>query len=305
MIPLAKFLYNLDNINSIPNKLKERVFLKTELDVVYSDLSNWERMDLLYLKEEDDKGSWKKLNYIEYTWVCMVSELLAFGYSYAEIKLFKNSLFHVSIGYEQVVEMIRQSDQNDSYVQAIILEIEEIESNPKLKAKKAKYTFSALELAITEIIFTGDDYHYYFFKNGDFLFIPWSKNAITAYELHANYKTIIAAVRTSHFALSLHGIVSRFLLREGTENPQISPSILTKEEYTVLKTIRKDYKNIKSINILFANGRMDRIEITTSKKVKVESRIIDHIKKGDYQKITIDTQDGKMVNFENTQKIKL
>lgn len=305
MIQLAQFLYNLENINSIPNKLKERVFLKTELDIVYSDLSNWERMDLLYIKDEEEKGSWKKLNYIEYTWVCMVSELISFGYSYEEIQLFKNSLFNVSIGYEQIVKMIQHRDQSDYYVQKVNLDIMEIESNPELKAKKLKYSFSALELAIVEIIYTGDDYHYYFFKSTDLLIVPWSKSSISAYELYGNYNTIVDAVKISHFALWLNGIVSKFLLREGTEATQIRPSILTKEEYTILKLIRKGYKNIKAINILFANGRMDRMEITTSKKVKVESRIIDHIKKGDYQKITIDTQDGKMVNFENTQKIKL
>jgi hypothetical protein len=50
---------------------------------------------------------------------------------------------------------------------------------------------------------------------------------------------------------------------------------------------------------------MEMIEVTTLKKVKLESRLLEHIKKGDYQTISLDTVDGKIINFENTQKIKL
>lgn len=304
MIQLAEYLHNRKKANTIPFRLAERVFLKTELDIVYSDLSNWERMDLLYQKTEDDKGNWKKLNYIEYTWVCMVSELLTYGFSYIEIKQIKAMLFDTN-GYEKVVEAIRQSNQDDSFVQAINLEIKEIENDPERKEEITNFTYNFLELAITEVILTGDDYHYYLFKNNDILCIPWSKSSISGYEIKGMYDFILDKTKTSHFTLSLSDIVSKFLSRDGTDQVKINPYIVTKEEYTILKTIRKDYKSIKTINIIFADGKIDRMEITTSKKVKVESRLIDHIKKGDYQKITIDTQDGKIVNFENTQKIKL
>ena len=41
------------------------------------------------------------------------------------------------------------------------------------------------------------------------------------------------------------------------------------------------------------------------KKVALESKIINHIKKSDYKKITIDIANGNIVNFEDTEKIKL
>ena len=80
---------------------------------------------------------------------------------------------------------------------------------------------------------------------------------------------------------------------------------MTKNEHGLLKQIRKGYGKIKSIKIRFKNDHMEMIEVTSVKKVKLESRLIEYIKKGDYQTITIDTVDGKIVNFENTQKIKL
>ena len=46
----------------LSDKLRERVFLKTELDIVYTDFSNWERGDLLFIADDVEKGQWKKLN---------------------------------------------------------------------------------------------------------------------------------------------------------------------------------------------------------------------------------------------------
>ena len=80
---------------------------------------------------------------------------------------------------------------------------------------------------------------------------------------------------------------------------------MTKEEHDLLKHIRKRYDSIKSINIRFNDNHMDLIEITTVKKAKLESRLLEHIKKGDYQSISIDTIDGNIVHFENTQKHKV
>jgi hypothetical protein len=106
-------------------------------------------------------------------------------------------------------------------------------------------------------------------------------------------------------SISLSDIISKFLV-EGEDSFHIKTiSILTKEEHGVLKHIRKGYKNIKSIQIRFNDQQMDRIEVTTIKKVQLESRLIDYIRKGDYQSISIDTVEGKIVNFENTQKHKL
>jgi hypothetical protein len=41
------------------------------------------------------------------------------------------------------------------------------------------------------------------------------------------------------------------------------------------------------------------------KKAQLESRFLEHIKKGDYLSISIDTVDGNIVNYENTKKYKL
>ena len=71
------------------DKLRERVFLKTELDIVYSDLANWERSNLLDIGGDAEKGNWKQLNYIEYICIKIIQELSQFGFKYEEIESYK------------------------------------------------------------------------------------------------------------------------------------------------------------------------------------------------------------------------
>ena len=302
MIDLADYLHDFDNADSLSNKLKERVFLKTELDVVYSELTNWERNGLLYIKDEESKGTWKKLNYIEYTWICIVSELIVFGFNYAEIKNLKEILFD-TIGFKELRKGILDSDKENftpAMYEAAALIVKDHNVDEIMKG----FSVCVLELCIAEIILFGSDYFFYVFKDIEFSFLPWSEKAIKGYQTVGSYEIMENKIKESHCALSVSNIVFKFVNRNASVD-KLTPSILTKQEYTILKMIRKNYKDLKSMNIRFADGKIERMELTTTKKATAESRIIDYIKKGQYQRITIDTEDGKMVNFENTQKIKL
>jgi hypothetical protein len=302
MIDLADYLHDFDNADSLSNKLKERVFLKTELDVVYSELTNWERNGLLYIKDEESKGTWKKLNYIEYTWICIVSELIVFGFNYTEIKNLKAILFN-AIGFQELRQGILDSDKED-FTPAMHKAAALIEKDHNVDEIMKGFSMCVLELCIAEIILFGSDYFFYVFKDIEFPFIPWSEKAIKGYQTVGSYEKMENKIKESHCALSVSNIVFKFVNRNASVD-KLTPSILTKQEYTILKMIRKNYKDLKSMNIRFADGKIDRMELTTTKKATAESRIIDYIKKGQYQRITIDTEDGKMVNFENTQKFKL
>lgn len=302
MIDLADYLHDFDNADSLSNKLKERVFLKTELDVVYSELTNWERNGLLYIKDEESKGTWKKLNYIEYTWICIVSELIVFGFNYAEIKNLKEILFD-TIGFKELRKGILDSDK-ENFTPAMHEAAALIEKDHNVDEIMKGFSVCVLELCIAEIILFGSDYFFYVFKDIEFPFLPWSEKAIKGYQTVGSYEIMENKIKESHCALSVSNIVFKFVNRNASVD-KLTPSILTKQEYTILKMIRKNYKDLKSMNIRFADGKIERMELTTTKKATAESRIIDYIKKGQYQRITIDTEDGKMVNFENTQKIKL
>ena len=91
-LDILKYKGNFDKAIYLQQKLNERVFSKTEIDVVYSDFTNWERNGLLDISDNTKKGSHKKLSYVDYVWVSIVKELRSFGFTYDEIKLVKKDM---------------------------------------------------------------------------------------------------------------------------------------------------------------------------------------------------------------------
>ena len=85
-----------DNFNPKDNKLeviRERVFSKTQVDVVYSDFTNSERYGLIDIKHNVGKGGHKKLSYVDYVWLSIIKELRSFGFTYDQIKKCQKELF--------------------------------------------------------------------------------------------------------------------------------------------------------------------------------------------------------------------
>ena len=112
-------------------------------------------------------------------------------------------------------------------------------------------------------------------------------------------------IHKDHFSFSFYKIFEPFLSSDIDAFETKSISILSNEETKTLRMIRRNYNNLESITIRFKKAKPTHLEIKTTKKVVAESRIIEHIQKGDYSTIVIKTVDGSIVNFENTKKYKL
>lgn len=302
MISNKDFHNNFDDADKLFDKLKERVFLKTELNIVYTDLTNWERAGLLEIGGDSNKGDWKKLDYIEYTWLKIIEELRIYGFTYAEIELIKNNLFHIPT-FKEIIEAMGMDIENvkDKMKQDQIDFLNSLEE----KDLEEGLNITTFEQIIAGIITRAEQTSILFFKDKPGVFIPISTDSFRGYD-NVNISDGIQGLLASTFlSISISNIIANFLKdgKEAFEKRTIS--ILTKPERDLLKHIRKRYATIKNINIRFNDNRMDIIEITTIKKAKLESRLLEHIKKGDYQSISINTIDGNIVHFENTQKIKV
>ena len=53
---LSKFKGELLDVPELFHQLRNRCFFKTQLDVVYTDFTNWERYDLLFIDHDVEKG---------------------------------------------------------------------------------------------------------------------------------------------------------------------------------------------------------------------------------------------------------
>lgn len=305
MINPAEYIHNIALAPMLFEKLKEKVFLKTEIDVVYSDITNWERIGLLYVSDGEDKGNWKKINYTEYVWIKIVEQLKDYGCDNNVIIRIKNVLM-VNLSLKTILN--KANECRDLVEEAKLSEkLAILNENVTPEYLEMFLGYTNLDLIIANTIIKKEQISFFFDKNSPDKFMIFSRELIKAYERDDSLDLIQDFFNYSFFSIPLSTIISKFI---DNGNKDLSfenqlATIITVQEHKLLKVIRKKFNEIKSLKIKFKEGNMELIEITSVKKVALETKLIDHIKKGDYQKITIDTVDGKIVNFENTQKIKL
>lgn len=303
MISNKDFYNNFNSADSLFFKLKERVFLRTELNIVYSDLTNWERSGLLSIGGGSKKGDWKKLNYVEYIWLKIIEELRDYGFTYEEIELIKHNLFY-KFTYEELVNAYKIDFEN-AKEELGQNAIDEFESIKEKKLDSNSFDVTVIDLIIADVITRAEQCSILFFKDELGTFIPISTDNFRGFDQIDCSDTIQEKLKETFLSISLSSIISNFLIDGDQAFEKRTVSVLTKEEHDLLKHVRKRYDNIKNIQIRFKNNQMKMLEVTTVKKAKLESRLLEHIKKGDYLSISIDTVEGKIVNFENTQKYKL
>ena len=280
-------------------QLSERLFLKTEIDVVYTDFVNWERNNLLYVDSDVEKGKWKKLNCFEYVWVKLVEQLRFYGFTYKAIltlkeEMFKNlveegffdflkkdpAYFIKKTGGQLTEEHLEQLTFEDAYFPlffALLLEV--ILNGDKMSLLIAQENPSDLHLLSSTLL--KDLAH---FEIEDDLYDVMSK---------------------THVSISLSDIIAKFLVEGEGAFQQRRTTILSEEEHNLLKVIRNKPESLKSIKIKYQNQKADLIEVSCLKKVELESRLMDHIQKGAYLNIEIVTDQSGIIRFENTKKIKL
>lgn len=301
---IENFVNNPDIAGELYSKLNERVFLKTEIDIVYTDLVNWERSGLLSIGGDSDKGDWKKLSYTEYIWIKIVEELRKYGFNYEEIELIKQGLFEeITIG--ELIKSVNEDKENfteklgdESLNKLANFDLSQIDLNTCIGVTQ-------LESIVVQAIVTSDDWSLLFLKDTPGSCIPISAEVLRGIHLRNIANELSTKLTETYLSISLSRIIANFLTRGNDSFESRTISILTKEEHAILKQIRKKQKNLKSIQIRFKDNRIEMLEVTTIKKAQLESRFLEHIKKGDYLSINIDTVDGNIVNYENTKKYKL
>ena len=102
------FLDNLLESGKFHEALHQRVIKKSQLDIIYTDVINWERKDLLFI--DQSLASIQKIDcfdFIEYTWIKIVEMLRKYGFSYEEIKLYKKE-FTSYVPPEELINGIEQ-----------------------------------------------------------------------------------------------------------------------------------------------------------------------------------------------------
>ena len=299
---LTKYVGDLSLGGGLLERLKERVFLKTQLDVVYTDFTNWERGGLISIGDDLEKGKWKHLSYTEYVWVKIVEELRNYGFSYSEILELKSKLLAFLPAQEVLQSTLDSKVELDKINPDIYKTIYANRNKPDvIKLFENKYT--RLDDFLINAITYNEQSSILFFKDtyGEFSFL--SKKMIELSEKKDLLEHWTSHLKRTYLSVSLNKIISKFIKTDEIGFPLEKSALLNKDEYALLKIIRNKPANIKQIVVKFKEQEIDLLEIETiKKKVDIESRLMDHIKRREYTSMKITGQDGKVTYFYKIEK---
>ena len=168
-----------------------------------------------------------------------------------------------------------------------------------------EFNFNILDILIVNIIYTGEQLSLFIRKDDSHYFLPFSETMLKEYSNSSVSSLVDDFLNFPFYNIPISSYVSNFLSNKNDVRHNSFTMILTEQESKLLKIIRKNFEKIKQLKVKYKTGNIELIEVTTIKKVALESKIINHIKKADYKKITIDIANGSIVNFEDTEKIKI
>ena len=277
--------------DSLINYIYTPLFLKTKIDVLYFDILNWEKYDLLDidLGLATVKSEYKKtaISFIQYVWIKMVEGLNSYGFSYDDIRAIRTKLgrkLHFLPYYNKKVASNEALETSYNNSEAYVTDFE----------KYVLFTISRKK-----------KYHFFFYKDAPEDFFVFDDGLLKDFNKASMGDCFLEKFYKDHFSVSLFKLFEPFIHGESHQFETRSISMLSDEEDKVLRMIRRNYEDLKSITIRFNKSKPTHLEIKSTKKVAAQSRIMDHIKKKDYSTIVIQTVDGNVVNFENTRKYKL
>jgi len=277
--------------DSLINYIYTPLFLKTKIDVLYFDILNWEKYDLLDidLGLGTIKTDYKKtaISFVQYVWIKIVEALIKYGFSYDDIRAIRARLsqkLHFELNYNQKIADNKALQTSNNHNEGYITELEKL---------------------VLSTIADKNNYTFFFYKDEPAEYFLFADDLLEMFHASDDNYFFLEKFKKDHLSFSFYKIFEPFLNGDSHQFDNRSISMLSVEEDKVLRMIRRNYNELKSITIRFNQSKPTHLEIKTIKQVSAESRIMEHIQKRDYSTIVIQTVDGSVVNFENTKKYKL
>lgn len=302
-IDLNEYMGLLSKSPELINKLQERIFLRTEIDVVYASFTNWERKGLLYQQADVEKGKWKKLTITEYLWVKLVEELRNYGFSYGQIIAIKNEIT-ASYTKEELLKAIFENIDTIRKINPDAASLLMLHKDNKKLLDLFYFEMSFLHTLILRVICENEKLSILFYKDSLDDISVVSNSMLRDAEKKGFLASILKSVNRTHLNVSINQILSKFTKGVSGLNNH-SFSLISKQEHEILKILRNKPKDVTSITVKYKDQNPDIIEMQSYKPIEAESRIMDHIKKGDYLSMKLMVQDGHITSCENINKFKL
>lgn len=289
-----------DYADEILENLQRKQFTLKDAGISSRVHNNWRSLGIVPDSEEDGKKLY--FDFMQYLWLQIVKDLRKFGLPLETIAAVKDYLFDPNIEENRAWsdserEALRKELENQAQRLVTDEEFEQVEGYLSLRRLLYPYRFSAIVL--NHFQYRSNTNIYIF---GDGRVTVWSKA-----EENANPENK-PDLDEPHINVPLGHYFMQFLNDETKAEFLPKIPILTREENEVLRAMRND--EVKELTIKFSkSGNKRRADLIT----KVDKQLSDKQKKDiarilgarDYSTITMKTQNGTQLTFEEAQRTRL
>lgn len=282
--------------------------VKTRLDLVYTDIVNWERSGLLDIDfgVDIDKTAYKStaVCFMEYVWMSVVSHLREFGFSYEDIKAIGNFLTQ-PITLEVLRAGFLKNPQYFENTYTSRLDKKAISAITSTKQSDGSY-ITLLESLVKDTILHAQNIRLLFFKHPAAFQVVNKKSLeeLSSREDGSGLEAFQKAIEKPHCSFSLSGLTQKFV-QKNTDYTKEQIMILSKTDHKILTLVRKHHRALKSVTIKYKDKTPTMIELTSMHKAEAEKRLVEYIKKGSYMTMEFKVENGDPLIFNRTEKHKL
>ena len=285
----------------------QRPFVLDDTGVTNRELSHWEEKELLSIQTEPNK--WKRLNIVDLAWIRFIAHLRNLNVGLATIKIIKNELLSdVTIELREDILKYAIKSVEEAHPEFKMLNSQRIELEEMIGKMKMSYFESSLyEMLISEspvsvaisIKSTSNGKEIESINNKFFMELIYWDKVIKDDGIHKFLETLSSTC----ICISLNEILADVFVNISLKKvAQIFN--LSNDELKLISEVRK--AKYKSITIQFDKKNKPSLILATEViKETSLAKLLDILSKQEYGNIEAVTVAGKIVNFENTKKIKL
>jgi DNA-binding transcriptional MerR regulator len=311
-------------------RLRERIFYLKDTGITPRLFNVWKSQGLVDLPIALDKRSWVKLSFCDYLWIRVIDDLRSFGCSIEDIKKVKSACL------QDILELSSKHLSEEQIRQSFIKTLKDNTDIPQeqkdrmyelltktntpvfkiLKEETGDY-LTTLEMMVLNLLHTRSDASLVIVltpgedtDDGKVLVKQRSKrrSRILVFFYSEEFKKLNFPVPTDmifklpHIKLPLARYVADFILQPENEKRVESLNLISKDELTLLKEMRKG--GISKVTIYFSQDRIKRIDITKPMEKMEQARLVETFLKNEFVDIEYTAEKGQIVKFQKTIKIK-
>ena len=283
-------------------KLNEEVFLKSQIDIVYTDYINWERNGILLTSSDKEKGTQNLISRKDYLWCKLVEQLRRFNVSIKDIAKLKSEWIDTNLFDETKKLLNTKKSVREDVKNLLNLSDEEID---QINDSNHQIHIDAFDVFIIESIINRKQLHLDFiYEDGEIVFLPRSADAYK--ELSSDLLAQLSQEYNNHYvSISITKLIESISITKPNQSNEFINQILTKDEHKLLYEIRRNTKSVKEIRLKFKKGEVNLLEIDNWKKVQLETKVLDLYNSKDYKNLELKIENGEVRAVIETTKIKM